>query len=243
VDNINNERCEGSVVVGGTELLLGKGIYSVGEAARLSRVSAGRIRRWLRGYRFATRTGVGASLPVWAPEFPPIDGFLSLGFRDLLEVRFVDAFLCEGVSWPTIRKAAQRAREMFGDTHPLSTQKFKTDGRDIFAELRTRTTEPVVVELVRRQQYFNQVISPYLRGVEFSGDSPVRWWPMGLHKGVVIDPARAFGQPIVNDRGVPTAVLAEAVRVVGSVDDVAHWYEVSERSVSQAVEYEKHLAA
>jgi len=230
-------------VVGGTEELLGTGIYSVSEAARLSRVSASRIRRWLKGYQFATQTGVSSSLPVWTPELAPIDGYLSLGFRDLLEVRFVDAFLREGVSWPTIRKAGQRGREMFADTHPFSTARFKTDGRAIFVELCNETEDPVIVELVKRQQYFNQIIRPYLKGVEFSGDAPVRWWPMGKDNVVVIDPARAFGQPIVNDRGVPTAVLAQAVRAMGSVNDVARWYEVRERSVAQAVNYEELLAA
>jgi uncharacterized protein (DUF433 family) len=161
----------------------------------------------------------------------------------LLEVRFVDAFLKKGVSWPTIRKAAQRARELFNNSHPFSTARFKTDGKAIFAKLYHKNDESVVIELVKRQQYFSRVISPYLKGVEFRGIDPVRWWPLRNRKVVVIDPMRCFGQPIVHDRGVPTAVLAQAVTAVGSAQEVARWYEVPKRSVELAVEYEQSLAA
>ena len=47
--------------------------------------------------------------------------------------------------------------------------------------------------------------------VEFSvDDMPARWWPMGREETAGLDPARSFGQPIVNDGGVPTTVLADA---------------------------------
>jgi hypothetical protein len=42
---------------------------------------------------------------------------------------------------------------------------------------------------------------------------------------------------------VPTAILAHAVAVEGSAEDVARWYRVDVRSVRCAVEFEKKLAA
>ena len=53
---------------------IGLGLYTVPEASRLSRVSVGRIRRWLRGYTFTTRTGPHKSPPVVTSELPPLDG-------------------------------------------------------------------------------------------------------------------------------------------------------------------------
>jgi hypothetical protein len=39
-----------------------------------------------------------------------------------------------------------------------------------------------------------------------------RWWPAGKKVPVVVDPARAFGSPVVQTHGVPTRVLYAAHR-------------------------------
>src|SRR5439155_21144893 len=84
-------------------IYLNAGIYTVTDAARLTRVSAGRIRRWLKGYRYKSRKKKQySSPPLWNGQFKPIDGKLALGFLDLIEVKFVDAFLNAGVIWDTI---------------------------------------------------------------------------------------------------------------------------------------------
>ncbi len=65
----------------------------------------GRIRRWLRGYRYRSRKKAYASPPLWHGQWEPIDHSLAPGFLDLIEIRFVDAFLKAGVSWMTLRQA------------------------------------------------------------------------------------------------------------------------------------------
>jgi len=47
---------------------LGIGIYTTREAARLSWLRAERIARWVRGYRFRTSTGSGASGPIFKSD-------------------------------------------------------------------------------------------------------------------------------------------------------------------------------
>jgi uncharacterized protein (DUF433 family) len=97
---------------------------------------------------------------------------------------------------------------------------------------------------VKDQLVFREFIAPYLKGLELSKDDEVvRWWPMERRGRVVIDPARSLGQPIVNDEGVPTAVLYRAFKAEGAIDPVARWYEVKPRSVEAAIEFEKQLAA
>src|SRR5688572_17347374 len=106
--------------------LLGVGVYTVPEAARLTGVSAPRIRRWLTGYTFTSRAAHRSSAPVWERQIVSSGGELVLSFRDLLEVRFVDAFRRHGVGWKMIRLAAERAAEIIEDSHPFSTRRFKT---------------------------------------------------------------------------------------------------------------------
>lgn len=222
--------------------LLGVGIYTIPEAARITGVSSPRIRRWLRGYQFRSGDALHQSPPVWKPDIPEIDGALAVSFRDLMEVRFVDYFVSKGVSWKTLRDAAGYAAEIICSSHPFSTFKFKTDGKRIFADFVQERR--AVLDVGTRQYNFPVIIEPYLyEGVEFDGETPFRWFPLGRSKRVVIDPRIGFGQPTANPEGVPTAILAKAAKVEGSIEVVAKWYKVPTQTVQAAVEYEQHLAA
>jgi uncharacterized protein (DUF433 family) len=220
------------------------GIYTVPDAARLTGVSAGRIRRWLRGYRYTSRKKSYESPALWHGQWEPIDQSLALGFLDLIEIRFVDAFLQAGVTWTMLRRAREKAHAMFKVSHPFCTQHFMTDGREIFVELHRETGEASLVEIVKRQQVFAQIVKPFLKELEFEEQSGViRWWPLGDNRLVVLDPTRNFGRPIVSSHGVPTEALAGAVKSSGSISEVTRWFEVAEREVRDAVEYEQRLAA
>src|SRR3546814_455240 len=95
---------------------------------------------------------------------------------------------------------------------------------------------------MRISDWSSDVCSSDLKGIEFSpNDAPVRWWPMGKRSHIVIDPLRAFGQPITNGEGVPTTILAEAVVAEGSVDRVARWFAVKPSAVRAAVRFEEQL--
>lgn len=225
--------------------LIGTGIYTVPEAARLSRVPAPRIRRWIRGYTFPTLGGPHRSDPIFTADIEPIEATLALSFLDLQEVLFVDAFLRAGVSWKTIRMAHAAAEERIG-RHPFSTGRFTTNGRRIFLDLmeESRSSDAAFLELVTSQLAFRRFVEPYQVKLEFGGDGQaIRWWPIGKSRRIVVDPQRSFGQPIVSREGVPTAILAKAFEVERSVSTVARWYKVRSQSVSDAVEFESALKA
>jgi uncharacterized protein (DUF433 family) len=219
-------------------------IYTVRDAARLTGVSTGRIRRWLRGYHYRSRKKEYASPPLWQGQWKPIAKSLALGFLDLIEIRLVDAFAKAGVSWITLRQAREHAEEIFGVSHPFCTNRFVTDGREIFVELHRETGEPSLIEIVRRQAVFTQIIKPFLKELEFAdGADLVRWWPLGEKRVVVLDPTRNFGRPIVARYGMPTEVPASAAKAAGSVAEVSRWYEVPEQEIEEAIEFEQRLAA
>ena len=96
--------------------LVGKGIYPIPEAARLSRVSERRIRYWLKRIdsEVAKETG-----KLWYGEHQPIENKVVLGFLDLQEVRFVEEFLKSGVPWRLLRAAheglARHLSILFGE--------------------------------------------------------------------------------------------------------------------------------
>jgi uncharacterized protein (DUF433 family) len=227
--------------------IIGVGLYSVPEAGRLAGVPSARIRRWLLGYDFKRAGDRRRSSPVWKAQLPPLDGTLALGFLDLMEVRFVDAFLKAGLPLSRIRKAARLASELVGADHPFSTRKFRTDGKTIFAELQhPKGGDKTMLDLERRQFGIYEFIVPSLmKGVEFDDvGQAARWYPdQAIAPAIVIDPERQFGQPIVERSGTQTSAIVDAFRAEGSVDSVARWFEIPPDEVKQALEFEFRLAA
>jgi uncharacterized protein (DUF433 family) len=218
---------------------IGRGVYSLREAHRITEVPAKRIRRWTTGYRFQYKGRHRYTQPVIPSDLSAELGILALDFADLLEVRFLNAFREYGVSWNAIHIASQRARDILDLRHPFSSRRFSTDGRTILAQFVTETGDDVLLDLVRSQYEFEQIIRRYLVGqIEFDGDTPTRWWPVEGSKRIVIDPQRAFGTPIVASEGVPTRILAQAFQAEGSFEVVADLFRVEPSSVVEAVEYE-----
>ncbi|MCH8183917.1 MAG: helix-turn-helix domain-containing protein [Proteobacteria bacterium] len=232
-------------MIDSSKSLVGVGLYSVPEAARLSHVSSQRIRRWIRGYRRGSNPGSRQYASIWRPDLPYIEGIVALSFRDLMEVRFVNAFRVHGVSWKIIRLAAQKAMEFLETDHPFSSRTFRTDGKRIFADFTEVSGHRKLLDLVRDQFAFPKIVEPSLyEGLEFSeGDEIVRWWPMGPNKRIILDPERSFGQPIDNESGVQAQILADAYSAEHSVERVAILFDVDERAVNDAIEFEEELAA
>lgn len=221
---------------------LGVGSYTASEAARLLKTPARNLNRWLRGYTFR-RAGQDHHMPpLWTSQHAHVEEHLEIGFRDLIELRFVKAFIDAGVGLLAIRNCLEYARECVHDAHPFSTRRFQTDGRTIFLESIERSGEPKLLDLKKRQYAFKQVIERTFKDLDIEDDTVARWRPFRGKKSIVIDPSRAFGQPIASQFGVPTVALAEAVEAEGSVENVARIFEVPASVVRDAVNFEASLA-
>lgn len=223
--------------------MIGIGLYTPADAARLLAVPASKISRWLRGHHANGRDYA----PLWVPQVDIGDGRLYLGFRDLMEARVASAFIAAGVSAQRVRTAIQLAREVLGMDRPLSTDKFRTDGRDIFLQVVERDSDgqerAQLINTFRRQYAFAEIIAPSFKGVEFdNAGTPILWRPRGKSGQILIDPARSFGQPIDEPSSVPTTVLANAGKQQG-VEGAARAYEVLPASVRRAMAFEADLGA
>ena len=220
---------------------LNTGLYTVSEAARLTRIPGGKIRRWMRGYTFRKGESVRHSDAVWQAEIKPLDDKAALSFRDLLELRFVDAFIKAGVSWVTMRRAHTKAQEELKTTHPFCSKRIATDGKNILLKQAEEDSDEALINLVTDQREFSRIVQDFLKELEFSGDDIV-WWPLGKNRQIVVDPRRNFGQPTVAKSGVPATTLARSVKANSSIDIVARWYEAQRDEVRDAVEFEDSLA-
>lgn len=221
--------------------LIGVGLYTPAEAGRLLHVPPAKISRWLRGHQVKGKQYD----PLWTPEVSLDDGQTFLGFRDLMEVRVAAAFIGHGISAQRIRAAIILAQEVLAQQHPLSTNRFRTDGRDIFLQVietdEDGSERERLLNLFKRQYEFNGIIDPILKTVDFGKDgNPFAWWPSGRRSRVMVSPDHAFGAPIDAESHVPTAVLASLAREHG-IKATATAYDVSEVSVRHALDFELSL--
>nr|WP_031319639.1 DUF433 domain-containing protein [Pseudomonas fluorescens] len=191
-------------------------------------------------------TAHGALHPgLWAPELADL-GEPILGFHDLLEIRFVHAFRKYGVSLQAIRSASVQAKAMFDQAYPFTCKRFQTDGRSIFATVMDELGDDALLDLVKRQYAFKQVITPSLyEGIDYTGSGAAqRWYPIKRSKAIVLDPSRNFGKPVLSVTGIDTATVFSAYQAEGNdAKRVAQLYEIPASAVDAAVNFELRNAA
>lgn len=224
--------------------LIGVGLYTPKEASLYTGIPAKDIRRWMFGY-----SAHGVDHPgLWSPELAFLDEQL-LGFHDLLEIRFVHAFRQHGVSLQAIRSAFRQAHELFAQDYPFTCKRFQTDGRNIFATVLDETGDEALLDLVKRQWAFKQVIKPSLyEGIDYATEGAAqRWYPQKRSKTIVLDPGRNFGKPIVSVVGIDTSSLYQAYQAYQAEGQnakrVASIFEVPISAVKAAVALEVQVAA
>ena len=217
---------------------IGHGVYGFAEAQRLTGVPSSTIRRWTQGYTFRHGEVEYYSPPVMGVKDE--DGHTALRFVDLMHVMALNGFRKAGVSWKTLRYAVYKATERTECSHPFARQTFFTDGRAILMPI----VDGVLLNIVSDRLEFEKVVAPFFKSVDYERiDEPVRWWPMGHQCQVVLDPQRSFGAPICAKGGVLTSVVNAHYQTEQSIDAVAWWYNISPQEVTDAVEFERRLAA
>jgi uncharacterized protein (DUF433 family) len=162
-----------------------------------------------------------------------------------MELRIVKALVDGGVPVQAVRRGLEIARSEINENRPLSTARLKTDGVSWFLQVGQETSEPRLLDLVKRRgQYgFHGLIAPSLQDVDFEGIEPARWWPLGHRAGVVLDPRLRLGSPTIAEFGVPTAALALAARTEGSPAIAARYFDVPVKAVKNAIAFERGIAA
>jgi uncharacterized protein (DUF433 family) len=230
---------------------IGVGCYTAPEAARLLKTKPRNISRWLGGYSYKDRGGNIINVaPLWSPQLPRLVDRLEIGFRDLIKLRFVLAFMQHGVGLNVIRRCLENARKIIGPERPFSTHRFRTDGNSIFLESLREHQESAqrrgsssVMNLKTNLLVFKQVVEPTFRDLDLADGFVIQWRPFNDKSSIVIDPARSFGKPLAAEYGVPTRALAHAAGAEKSTRRVASLFDVPLAVVNDAVAFERSLMA
>ncbi|MFC4296644.1 DUF433 domain-containing protein [Castellaniella hirudinis] len=219
--------------------LIGLGLYTPNQAARITGADPREVRRWMFGYK--NQSGE-LQPPLWQPQITQSEDKV-IGFMDLMELRIVKAFVRHGVPLRTIRASIQSAQQIFDTPYPFTANRFLTDGKSIFYEAIHQ--EPQLTDLLKKQLVFESIIRPSLyAGIEFDATgTATRWYPLKKSRAVILDPKLSFGRPSLSKFGIPTEIIAAAVKVEGNQKRVASQFDIPVADVSAAVKFEDQLMA
>lgn len=225
--------------------LLERPLYLLSEAAHIAGTTAAALARWISPYKEERHYAAPREAEPLIITPPRWDGERTLSFLNLIEARLVVQYRGLSVSLEAIRKAANYAREEFGDLHPLRTRRFVTDGVGLFQRVQEAEGVLGLVSFSGRGQLaWPEAIESFLQSIDFDEyERAVRWWLRGRGRLVLVDPRYAFGQPVVAERYIRTEILVERFEVGEDVEEVAEDFRISKEAVEEAIRFELTRAA
>ena len=163
-----------------------------------------------------------------------------MSFLDLVEIVAIGRLKQAGFSTRAIRQIVHNCQETLGVPRPLTTLRFKTDGRDVFVD-----QGDMLVEVGRRKrmQAWNDVLAPFLDALDYTGDIASRWWPLGRDVPIVVDPEYGHGLPVVEGSGVRTEIIRERAEAGDLIQQIASDFNLDSSEVERALQFELKRAA
>jgi uncharacterized protein (DUF433 family) len=203
-------------------------LYSLVEVGRYSRVKPDTLRSWIR-----SNTHMPLLFPAATKTVAP------LSFINLIEAHVLLALRrAHTVPMRRIRTAIEWLKDTYAVEHPLAEIDLETDGRDVFVR-----EFGLPVSASRKGQIgINEILSRYLQRIERDPNRvPVRFYPLTYDtspKLIIMDPAVAYGRPVIKDTRITTLMIFERYSGGESLIDIADDYGLEMSAVEEALRCE-----
>lgn len=210
---------------------IGKGIYSIPDAAAILNMPVGKVRRWVKKYWEFEFLQKNEMSYTWGESREKAFHFLTL-----IEIIAVDSFREIGVSFPKIKLAHSRLSKILNTNYPFAHAELMTDGKRIFHKY----LEDSLLEVDEKQQFsFTQLVAPYCRKIDFQNKTQLaeRFWPLGKEHEIVVDPHHSFGQPVIKGTNTTVETIYSMINAGESPEFVASIYDVNLSAVEDVISF------
>jgi uncharacterized protein (DUF433 family) len=214
--------------------------YQLGEAARYLRLAPATLRSWILGRAYPTARGERRFPPLINPAAsrPTV-----LSFWNLIEAHVLRAMRTDhAVSVKAMRTALAYAEKELKIQRLLLRRELCSNAGEVFLE---RYGQLISLS-ASGQLAMRHMLLEHLKRVEWDEwQFPVRLYPFLLadatteERPIAIDPAIAFGRPVVVSRGISTSAIASRLDVGESVADLATDYDLDPAEIERAAVYER----
>jgi uncharacterized protein (DUF433 family) len=207
--------------------------YGLPEAAVYIKVPYTTLRYWL--------TGFGKQPAIIEPvESGPV----RLSFLNLLECHALAAMRkIYNLRLPKVRSALRKVSEDFSQPHPLVSQVFLTDRKDLFIDRLGQ-----IVNVSRQQDQLSlDFYKMHLERVEIDPKGVFRFFPFVVEprasepKTIEINPMVGFGKPIIAGTAISTAIIASRFNARESIAALAEEYGCTPEQIEEAIRWERAL--
>ena len=217
---------------------IGKGIYSIPDAATILDLPKDKVRRWVKKYweMEFVKSNITDSEYTWGENRGK-----AFNFYTLIEIIAVHSFREIGVSFPKIKLAHEQLSGMLKTDYPFAHAELMSDGKRIFYEYDTS-----LLEMDQKQQFsFTKLVAPYCKKIDFQKKTRLaeRFWPLGKHHDVIVDPHHHFGQPVILGTNISVYTIINMLRAGEDPEFIATVYGLSDENIEDARLYMKRLAA
>lgn len=220
--------------------------YGIKEAARCLGMSPATLNSWVNGRKYPTSTGIKFFAPLVELAAPG-----TLSFYNLVEAHILlSTRKKHNVEIPSIRRAIDYVRKEYPSAHPLLTEHFLTDGKDLFVKKIEGASglERTINVSNWGQLGLGPILDFYLRRIDRDDKGwPVKLFPIRMNwlgdlaqeppKVVVIDPAVASGRPVVNGTGVMAEVIVGRFNTGEGIESIAEDYGLQVAQIEEAIRY------
>ena len=214
-------------------------VYGVADAARYLRLSPATLRSWAAGRTYPLSNGQGSSDPLF--RVPAGEGLL-LSFHNLMEAHVLRALrFNHRIAMREIRIALTYAQREFNIDRLLIDERLRAGPGNFFLDEYGK-----LINLGKSGQLaMRLMLEAHLKRLDRGTDGlPVRFYPIPEHnvdadRVIVLDPRLSFGRPVLVNRGISTATIAERIDAGESTSRVAEDYGINQKDVEEAIVYER----
>jgi uncharacterized protein (DUF433 family) len=207
--------------------------YGLHEAAVYLKVPYTTLRYWLIGF---------GKLP---PIIEPVaSGPIRLSFLNLLECHALAGMRkIYNLKLPKVRSALRKISKDFPQPHPLISEVFKTDRKDLFIERMGRTINVSQPHDQLSLDFFRM----HLERVEIDPKGLSRFFPFVRElrrsepKLIEINPRIGFGKPIIAGTAISTAIIASRFNARESITALAEEDGCTPQQIEEAIRWESAL--
>lgn len=213
--------------------------YSIPEAAHYLRIPTSTLRSWVIGQPYPRKVDRG----FFEPPIEIADRERRLlSFTNLVEAHVLWAIRRKyNLPLQKVRRALRFLSEKLDSLHPLATQRFETDGVDLFIP----KLDALITVTQEGQLAMREMLAVHLKRVEWSPrGEPTRLYPFTRKdatdepRAVVIDPRVGYGRPVLVGTGIPTAIIAERFWAGEQPEDLARDYQRNPSEILEAIRCE-----
>ena len=213
--------------------------YEITETAGYLGMSLKTLQSWVKGRHYPTNAGNRFFSPLVKLKSPG-----KLSFFNLVEIHLLlSTRKKHRITMPAIREAIDYINTEFPSDHPLLSEQFLTDGKDLFV----RKLEQTINITKRGQLGIGPILDLYLQRIDRDRTGlPIRLFPVRMDwdrlydeppRVIVINPKVSSGRPVVQGTGVVTTIVNSRFRSGEGIEELSQDYGLKPAQIEEVIRY------